>query len=72
MQTKCKACKGTYHLTLKDGSEYYHSCAPIGEKPNGQPIEQPNKRDERIKLDAKGERCGIVAAGYGVEDALEE
>ena len=72
MPPKCKACKGTYTSTQKDGSEYYHTCAPIGQKPNGQPIEHPKKRDENIKLDAQGARVGIKAEGDGVETAPEE
>jgi len=72
MPIKCKACKGTYTPIQSDGSHYTHVCAPTGYKPDGRPIERPNKRDENIKLDAKGDRAGMKAEGDGVETAPEE
>jgi hypothetical protein len=72
MPRKCNSCNGSYQPTQKDGSNYYHTCAPVGRKPNGETIEHPHKRDENIKLDAKGERAGIIAEGDGAETAPEE
>jgi hypothetical protein len=69
MATKCKACSGSYEDKLKDGSTYYHTCPPIGYKPDGQPIENANKRDENVKLDAEGKSAGIKSTGSGVEAA---
>ena len=72
MPLKCKSCDGSYKPKQKDGSDYYHTCAPIGRKPNGETIEHPNKRNENIKTDAEGKRVGIIAEGDGVETAPEE
>jgi hypothetical protein len=59
MPKKCKSCDGTFEPTQRDGSQYFHACAPIPNpalqpdpgKPAYDPretVERPNKRDENI------------------------
>ena len=60
---RCKTCGGEYETVLKDGTDYYHACAPI-ETAEGKIMERPDARDENI---------GKKKEGKGVEDvAIEE
>lgn len=59
MPKKCKSCQGTFEPAQRDGSLYFHACAPVA-NPKYQPdesapqydpretVERANKRDENI------------------------
>jgi hypothetical protein len=63
---RCGSCKGTYSDTQRDGTIYFHACAPLPPDKDGIQEEVPNKRDENLSLDARGRLQGIVAEGAGV------
>jgi len=59
MPTQCKSCNGIYEKTQRDGTLYFHACAPVANpayqpdptKPNFdtvETIERAQKRDENI------------------------
>ena len=62
----CKSCGGTYPDGQPDGTTYFHACAPSPPDLNGVQLERPNKRDENITLDRRGQVTGLTAAGAGV------
>lgn len=78
MANKCNSCGGTYQPIQRDGSRYFHACAPV-RNPAYQPdptkgpvnpqdtIERPNMRNENLTgIDPITKQPTIVSAGAGV------
>jgi len=65
---KCNACGAEYRTVLRDGSTYFHACAPLvivkARKDDGTEIEQPLDQFTGLTLvETKAERDELVAKG---------
>lgn len=63
---QCNACGAQYDDIMRDGSLYFHACAPLKVDKNGVEAERPNKRDENLFARKRGVPPSITSEGDGV------
>lgn len=63
---QCNACGALYFDVQRDGTLYYHACAPLPPDKNGFAAERLNKRDENLARVRPGVIPGIISEGDGV------